>query len=170
MAQMVKRLPTMQETRVQSLGWEDLLEKEWQPTPVSLLGKSHGWRNLVGYSPWDRKELDMTERLHYPFIYLYIKSLFPLGSYNWVYFILLKKNTYLCLLGSQLWQPGFSLVVSQAQLPRGMWDLTPWRGIEPTPPVLEGRSLTTGPPGKSLVDFFFNPVSQSLRFNCFLDL
>ena len=27
-AQMVKRLPTMQETRVQSLGWEDPLEKE----------------------------------------------------------------------------------------------------------------------------------------------
>ena len=27
-AQMVKRLPTMRETRVQSLGWEDLLEKE----------------------------------------------------------------------------------------------------------------------------------------------
>ena len=28
MAQAVKRLPTMQETRVQSLAWEDLLEKE----------------------------------------------------------------------------------------------------------------------------------------------
>ena len=28
MAQMVKCLPTMQETRVQSLGWEALLEKE----------------------------------------------------------------------------------------------------------------------------------------------
>ena len=27
-AQKVKRLPTMQETQVQSLGWEDLLEKE----------------------------------------------------------------------------------------------------------------------------------------------
>ena len=28
MAQAIKRLPTMPETRVQSLGWEDLLEKE----------------------------------------------------------------------------------------------------------------------------------------------
>ena len=28
MAQTVKHLPTMQETRVQTLGWEDLLEKE----------------------------------------------------------------------------------------------------------------------------------------------
>ena len=26
----------------------------------------HGWRSLVGYSPWGRKELDTTERLHLP--------------------------------------------------------------------------------------------------------
>ena len=36
----------------------------WQPTPVSLPGKSHGQRSLVGYSPWDRKELDRTECMH----------------------------------------------------------------------------------------------------------
>ena len=35
--------------------------REWQPTPVFLPGKSHGQRNLVGYSPWGHKELDMTE-------------------------------------------------------------------------------------------------------------
>ena len=35
---------------VPSLGQEDLLEEEMQPTPVFLLGKSHGQRNLVGYS------------------------------------------------------------------------------------------------------------------------
>ena len=35
-----------------------------QPTPVLLPGKSHGRRSLVGYSPWGRKELDTTERLH----------------------------------------------------------------------------------------------------------
>ena len=100
MAQMVKRLPTMQETWVQSLGWEDLLEKE-MATHSSILAWKIPWMEEPG-RPWDRKELDMTERLHYPFIYLYIKSLFPLGSYNWVYFILFLKNTYLCLLGSQL--------------------------------------------------------------------
>ena len=33
--------------------------------PVLLLGKSHGWRSLVGYSPWGLKELDMTDRLHF---------------------------------------------------------------------------------------------------------
>ena len=41
--------------------------RKWQPTPVFLPGKSHGWRTLVGYSPWGRKELDKTEQLHFHF-------------------------------------------------------------------------------------------------------
>jgi len=53
----------MQENKVQSLGQEDPLEKEWQPKQVFLPGDSHGERSLVGYSPWGRKESDMTERL-----------------------------------------------------------------------------------------------------------
>ena len=51
----------MQETQVQSLGCEDPLEKEWQPTPVFLPGEFHGQRSLEGYSPWSHKESDMTE-------------------------------------------------------------------------------------------------------------
>ena len=39
--------------------------RKWQPIPVLLPGKFHGWRSLVGYSPWGRKELDMTEQLHW---------------------------------------------------------------------------------------------------------
>ena len=35
--------------------------RKWQPTLVLLLGKFHGQKSLVGYSPWGRKELDMTE-------------------------------------------------------------------------------------------------------------
>ena len=38
--------------------------RQWQPTPVLLPGKSHGRRNLVGCSPWGRKELDTTELAH----------------------------------------------------------------------------------------------------------
>ena len=60
-AQTIQRLPTIRETWVQSLGQEDPLERKWQPTPVLLPGKSHGWRSLLGYSPWGRKELDTTE-------------------------------------------------------------------------------------------------------------
>ena len=63
---MVNHLPTVQKTQVQSLGWEDPLEKKMAThLKIFLLpGKSHGWRSLVGYSPWGHKELDMTKRLH----------------------------------------------------------------------------------------------------------
>ena len=44
-----------------------LWRRQWHPTPVLLLGKSHGRRSLVGYSPWGRKESDTTERLHFHF-------------------------------------------------------------------------------------------------------
>ena len=37
--------------------------RKWQPTPVFLPGKLHGQRSLVGYSSWDCKESDTTERL-----------------------------------------------------------------------------------------------------------
>ena len=47
-----------------------LWRRKWQPTPVLLPGESHGWRSLVGYSPWGRKESDMTERLPFPLNYL----------------------------------------------------------------------------------------------------
>ena len=64
-AQTVKRLPTMRESRVQSLGWEDLPEKEMATHSSILPGRSHGQRSLVGYSPWGRKESDTTEQLHF---------------------------------------------------------------------------------------------------------
>ena len=38
-----------------------------EPTPVLLPGKSHGWRSLVGYSPWRCEESDTTEQLHFHF-------------------------------------------------------------------------------------------------------
>ena len=56
--------PACQETRerqVLSLGWEDPLEEGWELTPVFLLGKSHGQRNPMGYSPWGHKESDTAE-------------------------------------------------------------------------------------------------------------
>ena len=41
--------------------------RQWHPTPAPLPGKSHGPRSLVGRSPWDCEESDMTERLHFHF-------------------------------------------------------------------------------------------------------
>ena len=40
-------------------------EKAMAPHSSILPGKSHGWRSVVGYSPWGCKELDTTERLHF---------------------------------------------------------------------------------------------------------
>ena len=57
-AQMVKNLPTMQETWVQSLGGEDPLEKGKATPPVFWPGEFHGL-----YNPWGRKESGTTERL-----------------------------------------------------------------------------------------------------------
>ena len=52
-----------QEMQVQSLGWEDPLEKEMTTTPVFLSGEFHEQKTLKGYSPMGRKESDMTEWL-----------------------------------------------------------------------------------------------------------
>ena len=49
MAQMVKNLPSV------------------APHSSTLPGKSHGWRSLVGCSPWGSEESDTTERLHFHF-------------------------------------------------------------------------------------------------------
>ena len=54
-AQIVKNLPAMWETWVQSQ------RREWLPTPGFLPGEFHRQRSLVGYSPWGGKESFMTE-------------------------------------------------------------------------------------------------------------
>ena len=78
MAQMIKRLPTMWVTRVQSLGREDPLEKEMATHSSILAWKipwTEGQRSLVGYSPWGRKELDMTEQLHFTSLLILVLTL-----------------------------------------------------------------------------------------------
>ena len=60
MAQMVKRLPAVQESRVRSLGQEDPLEKETATHSSTLAWKTGGRnvvgrRSLVGYSLWGRR-------------------------------------------------------------------------------------------------------------------
>ena len=63
MTQTVKNLPAIQASGfdpwVGKISWR----RAWQPTPVFLPEESHGQRNLVGYSPWGRKELHTAERL-----------------------------------------------------------------------------------------------------------
>ena len=61
--QIAKNSPAMQEMLVRSLSHEVFLGKEMATHSSIVHGKSHGQRNLVGYSPWDRKESDRSERL-----------------------------------------------------------------------------------------------------------
>ena len=46
--------------RVQSLGWEDTLDKGMATHSSILAGEFHGHRGLVGYISWSHKEVDMT--------------------------------------------------------------------------------------------------------------
>ena len=61
--QVVKNLPAMQETWVQSLGWEDPLEKVMATHSSIPAGEFHRQRSQAGYSPWGLKASDMAERL-----------------------------------------------------------------------------------------------------------
>ena len=66
-AQTVKHLPTMRETQVQSLGREDLLEKE-MATHSSILAWKIPWmKEPDRLQSWGRKESDKTEQLHFHF-------------------------------------------------------------------------------------------------------
>ena len=83
-AQMVKNLPAIQETWVQSLGWEDSLE-EGMATHSSILA----WRiPMEGYSPCGRKETDMTEQLSTGLILLFSLLL-------WLKFFKIKSSNRL---------------------------------------------------------------------------
>ena len=87
-----------------------LWRKQWHSTPVLLPGLSHGQRRLVGYSPWGREELDMTERLHFHF------SLSCIGEGN--------GNPFQCSClenprdGEAWWAAIYWVIQSQTQLKR----------------------------------------------------
>ena len=71
MAQVIKSLPAVHEIRVQSLGQEDTLEKE-MATHSSTLAWKIPWMEEPGsYSPWGRKQSDMTDQFYFKF------ALFP---------------------------------------------------------------------------------------------
>ena len=80
--------PTCQYRRCKRRGFNPRIGKipwrgAWQPTPVFLPEKSHGQRSLVGYSPWDRKELDTTKHAHTHHTGCYRRSSWDLLSITW---------------------------------------------------------------------------------------
>ena len=122
--------------------------RKWQPTPVLLPRKFHGWRSLVGYSPWGQKSRTRLSNFTVSFfanLYVFI----------WRIFVVLR----VCILSHfstlcDLWS-----IVCEAPLPtgfsrQGYWSGflfpspgdAPDAGIEPTTlmsPGLAGRFLTT---------------------------
>ena len=65
----------MGKTQVRSLGWKDSLEKE-MATHSSILAWKIPWTEEPGrlYSSWGHKELDMTEHLHFHFLFFFLVS------------------------------------------------------------------------------------------------
>ena len=76
-AQTVKNLPAMWETRVPSLGSGS--------SPGEGNGRSHGQRNLVSCSPWAHRESDMTEQLTLSFVHPYIPDRNPTDHGEWCF-------------------------------------------------------------------------------------
>ena len=104
--------------------------RHWHPTPVLLPGKSHGWRSLVGCSPWDRWELDTTQWLHFHF------SLSCIGEDN--------GNPLQCSClenprdGAAWWAAVYGVAQSRTQLKRfSSSSIYQWH---PTPVLLPGKS------------------------------
>ena len=67
-AQMIKNAPTMWETQIPFLGWEDPLEEVMATHSGILAWRIPGTEEQEGYSPWGGKESDTTEwlaLLHY---------------------------------------------------------------------------------------------------------
>ena len=142
--------------------------RQWHPTPVLLPGKSHGWRSLVGCSPWGPWGLDTTEQLHFHFsLSYYYKREVGGGSrrrghmytYGW-YMLVYGKNVSHAVVSNSLWPHG--LYRSRLLCP---WDFpgkNTWVGFHALPslgglidPGIELRSptlladfLSSEPPGK----------------------
>ena len=88
-AQTVKNLPEMQETWVQSLGWEDPLEKE-MASHSSILAWWILWKgSLVGYSPRGCKESETTEWLNFTFS---LSSQSRNNTQLWLYLVVKVKS------------------------------------------------------------------------------
>ena len=127
-AQMVKRLSTMWETWVWSLGWEDSLEKE-MATHSSTLALKIPWMEELGagYYPWGCKESGMTELLIswvlansiYKEIHFQLKSIL-----HCTYYI----ASLSCTITSHLWKmdAGYWLQVQALTRPR-------WPGFKSQP-------------------------------------
>ena len=92
---MVKTLPVMQETQVQSLGQEDPLKKEMATHPSIFAWRILWQKSLAGYSPVGLKESDTTEQLTF-FTYLSTHGARIFASTNFCLLNNAQENKYGC--------------------------------------------------------------------------
>ena len=112
--------------------------RTWQSTPVLLPGKFHGWRSLVGYSPWGHKELDMTEWLHFLSFY----------SSFW----------------RKIWQPTPVFLPGESHGWRGLLGCSLWgcKESDTTKQLTHTHTSDTSNPSVSSLKSFPNPRDQGL--------
>ena len=135
-AQMVKCLPTMQETQVQSLG-QGRSPGEGNGSPLLLAWKLPWTEELVGYNPWAPKELDMIEWLHFHlrFVCLFV---FPLmGKAAWggnpvcwwlgLYFCFVSCLDEVPCTGCYWWLDDAGSCIQAVSF---VWVLTVWYSLE----------------------------------------
>ena len=100
-AQIVKNLPAVQETQVDTWVGTISWRREWLPIPVFLPGEFHGQKSLVGYSLWDHKESDTIEPLTCTHQNQPTQSLFLL-VYNMYYWIVQNPHVSELRMGLQI--------------------------------------------------------------------
>ena len=174
-AQMVRRLPAMRETQVRSLGQEDLLEKGMATHSSTLAWKILCTEEPGGYSPWGRKESDMTERLHFnqineplsasPISYLRTggivsSSIFPdLPSSPISQHLLIKNQEYQWMMTYHSLSPGKIAIVIVQSLSRVQLSVTPWTaaGCKVSLPSLSLRVCSNSCP----LSWWYHPTISS---------
>ena len=111
MIQLVKNLPAVQETWVQSLDQEDSLEMGMQPTPVFLPEEFHGQRSLAGYFCIHSASLCLLVGAFNPFTFKVITAKYDpvaiyfivLGSSLYTVFCFLSREYPLVFVGELVW-------------------------------------------------------------------
>ena len=101
----IKNLPTMQETWIWFLGWEDPLEKEMATHSSIVAWRIPGTGSLVGCHLWARNESDTTERLHFLSFFLCLCLRWP-----W----------------RRRWHPTPALLPGKSHGQRSLVDYSPW--------------------------------------------
>ena len=140
--------------------------RQWQATPVLLPGKSHGWRSLVGCSPWGRKESDTTEQLHFHFSL----SCFGEGNGNPLPCSCLQNPRD----GGAWWATVYGVAQSREQLKRlsssSSSSAFHWRNYEPLPHFILYSKVKLACYSRHLLTFYFCiPVpynEKDIYFGC----